>query len=130
MRISDWSSDVCSSDLRTACMTMVGDVDQLPSVGPGQVLQDLIRSDVIPVARLTRNHRQDSDSGIATAAHRINLGIDPFEDPTETLKGFSFQQTSGVDETLESVIRLLRDELPARGFDPMRDVHDRKRPGL
>src|SRR3546814_17783804 len=59
---------------------------------------------------------------MSTAAHPINLGIDPFEEPTETLNGFSFQQTSGVDETLESVIRLLRDELPARGFDPMRDV--------
>src|SRR5690606_22125899 len=67
-------------------------------------------------------HRQDKDSGIATAAHRINNGIDPFEDPTEVLDGFTMTPTSGADETIEAVLRLLRDELPARGIDPMRDV--------
>ena len=51
---------------------LVGDIDQLPSVGPGQVLTDLIQSQTLPVIRLTEVFRQDATSQIITTAHRVN----------------------------------------------------------
>ncbi len=57
-----------------AALLIVGDIDQLPSVGPGQVLADLIGSGVIPVVRLTEVFRQAAQSRIVTMAHRINKG--------------------------------------------------------
>ena len=59
-----------------AGLILVGDVDQLPSVGPGTVLQDLIESGVVPVVRLTEVFRQAADSQIITNAHRIRRGPD------------------------------------------------------
>ena len=56
----------------TAAMLIVGDVDQLPSVGPGQVLADIIQSGAVPVVRLTEVFRQAAQSRIITTAHRIN----------------------------------------------------------
>jgi exodeoxyribonuclease V alpha subunit len=58
-------------------LVLVGDVDQLPSVGPGTVLQDLIESGVVPVVRLTEVFRQAADSQIITNAHRIRRGQMP-----------------------------------------------------
>jgi ATP-dependent exoDNAse (exonuclease V) alpha subunit len=55
-------------------MLIVGDVDQLPSVGPGQVLADVIQSGAVPVVRLTEVFRQAAQSRIITTAHRINQG--------------------------------------------------------
>src|SRR5438128_12014887 len=70
-----------------AGLVLVGDVDQLPSVGPGTVLQDLIESGVVPIVRLTEVFRQAADSRIITNAHRIRrgqmpdvLGTDPSSD--------------------------------------------------
>lgn len=63
--------------LPTAKLVIVGDPDQLPSVGPGMVLRDLILSDLVPITRLTLIKRQQSDSGIVTAAHQINQGVTP-----------------------------------------------------
>ena len=60
------------SDRINATALIVGDIDQLPSVGPGQVLADLIQSEAIPVVRLTEVFRQAAESRIITAAHRIN----------------------------------------------------------
>ncbi len=64
-----------------AALLLVGDVDQLPSVGPGQVLADLIDSGCIPVARLTEIFRQAAESRIITTAHRVNRGAMPDLDP-------------------------------------------------
>src|SRR5437879_12059303 len=58
-------------------LILVGDVDQLPSVGPGTVLQDLIESGVVPVVRLTEVFRQAAGSHIITSAHRIRRGQMP-----------------------------------------------------
>lgn len=58
-------------------LIMLGDKDQLPSVGPGSVLKDMVACDLLPVARLTRIFRQDLDSGITANAHRINRGEVP-----------------------------------------------------
>jgi exodeoxyribonuclease V alpha subunit len=60
-----------------ASLILVGDVDQLPSVGPGQVLADIIDSDVVPVMRLTEVFRQAAESRIIVNAHRINRGLMP-----------------------------------------------------
>lgn len=103
-----------------AMLLMVGDFDQLPSVGPGQVLRDLILSEVLPVARLTRVHRQAEGSGIAIAAHRINTGLTPM-DPEDPMRGFSVINKKD-HEAIDEVIRLVRFELPEMGFDPMKDV--------
>ena len=59
----------------SASLLLVGDVDQLPSVGPGMVLRDLIDSDIVPVARLTEVFRQAADSKIITGAHQVNGGL-------------------------------------------------------
>src|SRR6185369_10875480 len=60
-----------------AALLVVGDVDQLPSVGPGQVLADIITSGAIPVVRLTEVFRQAAKSQIIVNAHRINQGVIP-----------------------------------------------------
>ena len=60
-----------------APLLIVGDIDQLPSVGPGQVLADIIASGSVPVARLTEVFRQAAESRIITSAHRINRGAMP-----------------------------------------------------
>jgi len=58
-------------------LLLVGDQDQLPSVGPGMVLRDLIHSELVPITKLTLIRRQQNDSDIITAAHQINQGITP-----------------------------------------------------
>src|SRR5262245_64229971 len=60
-----------------AALVLVGDVDQLPSVGPGQVLADIIASGLIPTVRLTEVFRQVSQSRVIVNAHRINHGLMP-----------------------------------------------------
>ena len=61
----------------TAALLIVGDIDQLPSVGPGQVLADIIASGIVPVVRLTEVFRQAARSRIVTSAHGINRGLIP-----------------------------------------------------
>jgi exodeoxyribonuclease V alpha subunit len=65
-----------------AQVLLIGDVDQLPSVGPGMVLRDLIESKRVPVIRLTKVFRQAAESQIVTNAHRINAGQFPRLTPT------------------------------------------------
>src|SRR2546430_7190147 len=66
-----------------AALLLVGDVDQLPSVGPGQVLADIIASSAVPVVRLTEVPRQAAESRIIVNAHRINQGLMPDLAPVE-----------------------------------------------
>lgn len=101
--------------------TIVGDIDQLPSVDSGQVLRDLMNSGLISVSRLNVVHRQGADSGIVTAAHRINSGKFPVEEG-EQLDGFSVDVHYSYDEFIPRVIELITKEMPARGYDPLRDV--------
>ncbi len=106
-----------------ACVTFVGDVDQLTSVGPGQVLHDMIESGVIPVARLTQPHRQlnGDGGGIIVAASRVNAGELPLADDEE-LKGFYMIDESDEEKIIKHVERLLLHELPAAGYDLLTDV--------
>jgi exodeoxyribonuclease V alpha subunit len=76
-----------------AALLIVGDINQLPSVGPGQVLADVISSGIVPVVRLTEVFRQAAQSRIITSAHRINQGSIPDLSPPGTGSDFYFVQT-------------------------------------
>ena len=107
----------------SACVVLVGDVDQLPSVGPGTVLSDLIESNVIPVARLTEIFRQAGHSGIIRGAHAVNHGELPESASAEQPGDFYFIDAPSPSEVLEKIVTLVQQRIPARfGFDPLRDV--------
>lgn len=104
-----------------AGLTIVGDVDQLPSVGPGQILRDIIAAESVPTSRLNVVHRQGADSGIVTAAHRINTGIYPLAEG-ERLNGFGIFRKSTASATIQSVVDLVSRRLPEHGIDPLKDI--------
>jgi len=105
-----------------ACVVLVGDVDQLPSVGAGLVLADLIGSGVVPVARLTEIFRQAGASWIVRAAHAVNHGQMPEAAPPNG-GDFYFLDVSEPATIVERIITMVRDRIPARfGLDPFRDV--------
>ncbi|ACI50776.1 helicase, RecD/TraA family [Gluconacetobacter diazotrophicus PA1 5] len=105
-----------------AALLIVGDVDQLPSVGPGQVLADIIGSDAVPVVRLTEVFRQAAQSRIITNAHRINEGRMP-ELNAEEGSDFYFVEAAEPEIGLRRLLAVVKDRIPARfGLDPVRDV--------
>jgi exodeoxyribonuclease V alpha subunit len=102
---------------------MVGDVHQLPSVGPGSVLRDLLSSGVIPVAELNVIFRQARDSGIIVNAHRVNSGLLPQDAGGQKLRDFYIIEQDDPSKCLEIMLSLVRDRIPKRfGLDPMEDV--------
>ncbi len=108
-----------------AIVVMVGDVDQLPSVGPGSVLRDIIDSGVLPVCRLTHIFRQSAESEIVMNAHRVNQGQMPRWDPTSapTSTDFHFLEVTEPVEAVERVRRLVQEQIPKRfGFDPLEEI--------
>ncbi|HVJ82077.1 MAG TPA: ATP-dependent RecD-like DNA helicase, partial [Planctomycetia bacterium] len=106
-----------------AAVVVVGDVDQLPSVGPGAVLGDLIAGEVAPVVRLTHIFRQGAGSRIVAAAHAINRGELPEPTPSESLSDFYFIEAAEPAEIERVLLRLVCERIPERfGFDPRRDV--------
>lgn len=106
-----------------AAVVLVGDVDQLPSVGPGQVLADVIDSGRVPVVRLTEVFRQAAASRIIVASHRINRGELPDLSPPAGLSDFYFVEVADADEAARKVVELVRARIPQRfGLDPVRDV--------
>jgi exodeoxyribonuclease V alpha subunit len=106
-----------------ACVILVGDVDQLPSVGPGTVLADLISSGVVPVVRLTKIFRQAAQSQIVTAAYAVNQGRMPRLTAPEGLSDFYFIEANEPDAIQELIVRLVKERIPARfGFDPKKDI--------
>ncbi|HET7433778.1 MAG TPA: ATP-dependent RecD-like DNA helicase [Thermoanaerobaculia bacterium] len=103
-------------------LLLVGDADQLPSIGPGQVLRDIIASDVIPVASLKTVYRQGEGSSIVANAHRINRGEMPDLTNAEGTDFFFFA-TKDNDATRDRVVEIVAERLPKRfGLDPLRDV--------
>jgi len=105
-----------------AALLVVGDVDQLPSVGPGQVLADVIASDAVPVVRLTEVFRQAAQSRVIVNAHWINRGQLP---ELEAVEGsdFFFVDAADPEEGVRKLLTVVRDRIPARfGLDPVRDV--------
>jgi exodeoxyribonuclease V alpha subunit len=106
----------------SACLVLVGDVDQLPSVGPGTVLADLIASRTVPVVRLTEIFRQAGQSWIVRAAHAVNHG-EPPESAPPGQGDFYFIEAATPEVVLDRIITLVRERIPARfGLDPFRDV--------
>jgi exodeoxyribonuclease V alpha subunit len=106
-----------------AGLLIVGDVDQLPSVGPGQVLADIIASDWIPVVRLTEVFRQAAGSRVITNAHRINHGQMPELTHDKALSDFYFIEAAEPEDGVAKIIAVVRDRIPkAFGLDPIRDI--------
>ena len=105
-----------------AALLLVGDVDQLPSVGPGQVLADVIGSGAVPVVRLTEVFRQAAGSRIVTNAHLINAGRMPDLSAQEG-SDFFFVDAPDPEAGVEKILALVRDRIPRRfGLDPVRDI--------
>jgi len=119
----------------TAGLLLVGDVDQLPSVGAGDFLRDVIESKTVAVARLHEIFRQARSSLIVTNAHRINQGEFPYlgdpkpgaessEEPKRKRRpDFFFVEKDGPGEVIDAVVRLVRERIPQKfGFDAVDDV--------
>ena len=102
----------------------MGDVDQLPSVGPGNVLKDIISSGKVPVVRLNEIFRQARASSIIVNAHRINQGRMPFFTPGKgRAEDFFFIERSDPQHTLDTIIELVTDRIPQRfGLDSTDDI--------
>lgn len=104
-----------------AQLLLVGDVDQLPSVGPGNVLRDLISSGRVPVAKLTTLFRQARDSKIIQHALEIRDGTLVRRPPDSA--DFFFVEERQPEKAIEKIVRLVGDRIPHRfGFDPIQDV--------
>jgi exodeoxyribonuclease V alpha subunit len=105
-----------------AALLLVGDVDQLPSVGPGQVLADIITSGAVPVVRLTEVFRQAAESRIIVNAHRINRGLMLDLAPVES-GDFHFVDATEPEEAVRKLLAIVRERIPKRfGLDPIRDI--------
>jgi exodeoxyribonuclease V alpha subunit len=106
-----------------ACVILVGDVDQLPSVGPGTVLADLISSGAVPVVRLTEIFRQAAESRIVAAAYAVNQGRMPEMKTPEGLGDFYFIESAEPEAIQDLIVRLVKERIPKRfGFDPIADI--------
>jgi exodeoxyribonuclease V alpha subunit len=104
-------------------LLLVGDVDQLPSVGSGQVLADIIASERIPVARLTEVFRQAAESRIVVNAHRINNGQMPDVSKAGEETDFYFVEIADPEEGVPKIIQMIKERMPRRfGLDPMKDI--------
>lgn len=102
-------------------LVLVGDIDQLPSVGAGNVLRDIIDSKRIPVIRLTRIFRQAQESRIVMSAHAINKGVFP-----DTSNGkhtdFFFIQQDDPEQAVDTIVKLVKERLPNAYKRPTSDI--------
>ena len=106
-----------------AGLLLVGDVDQLPSVGPGQVLADVIASGAVPVARLTEVFRQAAESRIVVNAHRINAGQMPERPQPGEHADFYMVEIDDPEVGIGKLIEVVTRRIPRSfGLDPVRDV--------
>jgi exodeoxyribonuclease V alpha subunit len=108
----------------SAQVLLVGDIDQLPSVGPGMVLRDLIASETLPIVRLTEVFRQAAQSHIVTNAHRINAGQFPQLTPTTRFAASDCLWLEAPEPPLgaEGIRHLVSEYLPKHGIDPVQQV--------
>jgi exodeoxyribonuclease V alpha subunit len=103
-----------------AHLLLVGDVDQLPSVGAGEVLRDLLSAGSIPRVRLTRIFRQAADSGVITNAHRVNAGRPPL---LQGMNDFFLFPCEDTEAAAGLTVEVVCTRIPRRfGLDPRRDV--------
>ncbi len=104
-------------------LILVGDVDQLPSIGPGAVLRDVILSKRIPFVRLTQIFRQAKESLIVTNAHRINAGTLPVAPAPGETSDFFVIERKDPEAASRTIVELVTSRIPARfGMDPVRDI--------
>ena len=105
-----------------ARLILVGDVDQLPPVGPGNVLKDIIRSEAVPVVRLDEIFRQAKSSQIVTNAHRINKGTFPYIN-NKHAEDFFFVEEEDPEKVAQHIEELCTDRLSKhKGFHPIEDI--------
>jgi exodeoxyribonuclease V alpha subunit len=105
-----------------AALLIVGDIDQLPSVGPGQVLADVIASGAVPVVRLTEVFRQAAQSRIITSAHKVNHGSIPDLSNPEG-SDFYFVPADDPETAVPRIVDLVKARIPQRfGLNPIRDI--------
>ena len=114
----------CLSAVRPgASVVLVGDSDQLPSVGPGRILADCIGSGFFAVTRLRRIFRQAENSAIIVNAHRVNAGELPLPPPPRTVSDFYWIEQDDPAAVLELIARLVAERIPARfHFDPFEEI--------
>ena len=106
-----------------AALLIVGGVDQLPSMGPGLVLADIIASDAVPVVHLTEVFRQAARSRIVTTAHGINRGAIPDLSRPEGDSDFYFVPAEDPETAAARIVELVKTRIPERfGFDAMQDI--------
>ena len=107
-----------------ATLVLVGDVNQLPSVGAGNVLKDIIESERIPTVRLTEIFRQARESLIVVNAHRVNNGQMPVTDKTgASLQDFYFFQAEEPELALQKIVELCKEKIPRKfGYKPVDDI--------
>jgi exodeoxyribonuclease V alpha subunit len=103
-------------------LVLVGDVDQLPSVGPGQVLRDVIESGVVPVARLSTLHRQSEGSGLIQAARDLREGRVPVSGERAGVADVFLLPRADAEEAVQTLLKVVSERLPAMGFDPRSEV--------
>jgi exodeoxyribonuclease V alpha subunit len=108
----------------TATLILVGDVNQLPSVGPGNVLKDIIASGAVPVVELTEIFRQAQESSIIVNAHKINRGLMPsLKASRDKLDDFYFIEQEDPEEVLRLIVELTKERIPKRfGLDSVDDI--------
>ncbi len=106
-----------------AGLLLVGDVDQLPSVGPGMVLRNIIDSGVVPVVRLAEVFRRAAHSRIITTAHRVNEGLMPETPASQMESDFYFIDRAEPEAIAATVPDMVKKRIPARcGLDAIRDI--------
>lgn len=106
-----------------AALLLVGDADQLPSVGAGSVLADIIASKRVPVVHLTEIFRQAQESGIVRAAYSVHAGEPPESTPPDKIGDFYLIEADDPARIQELVVSVVRDRIPKRfGLDPLQDV--------
>ena len=107
-----------------AAVIFVGDADQLPSVGPGRVLCDIIASGAVPVVALTEIFRQAAESRIVTGAHRINHGQLPeFPEEGDKSSDLYFVEAEEAQKVIGVISKMVSESLPQRlGFNPIEDI--------
>lgn len=104
-------------------LILVGDVDQLPSVGPGRVLADLIRSEAVEVVRLTEIFRQAERSLIVVNAHRVNQGVMPVLESVDSQGDFFFIERSEPEAIVETIAEIVAKRIPGRfGLNPVEQL--------
>ncbi len=107
----------------SAALIIVGDVDQLPSVGAGQVLRDIIDSGLLTTVKLTEVFRQAAESKIISSAHLINQGEMPELKSSKEVSDFYFIEARAGDDLIAKVNKVVKDRIPQRfKFNPTRDI--------